>query len=92
MLSNSAKLEENMTSTSESESAQQNGAEAVPVAAPTVEEQLENMRVSGDGAPAEEEDDDIVNPWNVCGKSETGIDYDKLISNFLKTQIPLFML
>lgn len=28
-------------------------------------------------------DDDIVDPWNVQSKSETGIDYDKLISKFL---------
>lgn len=27
-----------------------------------------------------EEDDDIVNPWNVESKSTTGVDYDKLIS------------
>jgi hypothetical protein len=26
------------------------------------------------------EEDDIVNPWNVVSKSETGVDYDKLIS------------
>lgn len=65
-----------MTSTTETERrGQQNGAGAVP----SVEEQLENMRVSGDGAPSEE-DEDIVNPWNVCGKSDAGIDYDKLIS------------
>lgn len=24
-------------------------------------------------------DDDVVNPWNVCSKNKTGIDYDKLI-------------
>ncbi|CAB3246343.1 unnamed protein product [Arctia plantaginis] len=28
------------------------------------------------------EDDDIVDPWTVTGKSETGIDYDKLIKKF----------
>lgn len=27
------------------------------------------------------EDEDIVDPWNVVGKADTGIDYDKLISN-----------
>lgn len=26
------------------------------------------------------EDDDIVDPWTVASKSETGVDYDKLIS------------
>lgn len=25
-------------------------------------------------------DEDIVDPWNVVSKSETGIDYEKLIS------------
>lgn len=27
-------------------------------------------------------DDDIVDPWNVIGKSDGGIDYDKLISRY----------
>lgn len=36
------------------------------------EEQLENLTVN--------EEDDVVDPWNVTGKSQTGIDYDKLIS------------
>lgn len=27
-------------------------------------------------------DEDIVDPWNVLGKSETGVDYDKLIGEF----------
>ena len=26
------------------------------------------------------EQDDFVDPWNVASKSDTGIDYDKLIS------------
>jgi len=25
-------------------------------------------------------EDDVVNPWNVVSKSQTGVDYDKLIS------------
>lgn len=29
---------------------------------------------------ANDEEDDVVDPWNVVSKSETGIDYDKLIS------------
>lgn len=29
------------------------------------------------------DDDDVVDPWNVCSKSKTGIDYDKLISKYL---------
>jgi tryptophanyl-tRNA synthetase len=29
------------------------------------------------------EEEDVVNPWNVISKSETGIDYDKLISKYI---------
>lgn len=36
------------------------------------EEQVENLSIN--------EEDDVVDPWNVAGKSQTGIDYDKLIS------------
>jgi len=43
------------------------------------EPKLENLRVSGDGAPAEDEDD-LVNRWDSQGKAHTGVDYDKLIS------------
>lgn len=32
--------------------------------------------------PTTNEDDDFVDPWTVAGKSETGIDYDKLISKW----------
>ena len=28
-----------------------------------------------------EEVDDCVDPWNVCSKSQTGVDYEKLIGN-----------
>lgn len=37
-------------------------------------EQLKEMSVT--------EDDDFVDPWTVTGKSESGIDYDKLIKRF----------
>ncbi|XP_075982869.1 tryptophanyl-tRNA synthetase isoform X1 [Anticarsia gemmatalis] len=37
-------------------------------------EQLNQMSVN--------DDDDFVDPWTVTGKSETGIDYDKLIKKF----------
>lgn len=33
------------------------------------------------------EDDDIVNPWNVVSKSQTGVDYDKLITRFGSSKI-----
>lgn len=32
-----------------------------------------------------EKDDDFVDPWNVESKSDTGIDYDKLIGKYLFT-------
>ncbi|KAJ3649530.1 hypothetical protein Zmor_021270 [Zophobas morio] len=34
-----------------------------------------------------EVDDDFVDPWNVVSKSETGIDYDKLIKKFGSSKI-----
>ncbi|CAH2983218.1 unnamed protein product [Chilo suppressalis] len=40
-----------------------------------VEEQLNDLSVR-------DEEDDIVDPWNVTSKSETGIDYEKLIKRF----------
>lgn len=39
------------------------------------------VRVSGDGAPAE--DEDLVNPWDVQSTADTGVDYDKLISKLV---------
>ncbi|CAI6374906.1 unnamed protein product [Macrosiphum euphorbiae] len=32
-------------------------------------------------------EDDVVNPWNVCSKNKTGIDYDKLIQRFGSSKI-----
>ncbi|XP_071833523.1 tryptophan--tRNA ligase, cytoplasmic-like [Apostichopus japonicus] len=37
--------------------------------------------------PAVEDDDQIVNPWEVVSKSEKGVDYDKLIKRFGSTRI-----
>lgn len=34
-----------------------------------------------DTAPAAPNPDDFVDPWNVVSNSDTGVDYDKLISN-----------
>ncbi|XP_072930137.1 tryptophan--tRNA ligase, cytoplasmic [Epargyreus clarus] len=39
-----------------------------------VEEEVNNLTL--------DDDDDVVDPWNVASKSETGIDYDKLIQRF----------
>lgn len=30
----------------------------------------------------DKDDEDFVDPWTVTGKSETGIDYDKLIRKY----------
>ncbi|VDK89283.1 unnamed protein product [Onchocerca ochengi] len=30
----------------------------------------------------EDEDDDLVTPWNVTASSKKGVDYDKLIAKF----------
>lgn len=43
-----------------------------------VEEQINKLAV---------QDDDFVDPWTVAGKSETGIDYDKLIKKFGSSKI-----
>jgi tryptophanyl-tRNA synthetase len=41
---------------------------------------INNSNINDKGGTEEE---DIVNPWNVVSKSETGIDYDKLISKYI---------
>lgn len=30
------------------------------------------------------DEDDVVDPWNVTSKSDAGVDYDKLISKLIK--------
>lgn len=30
-----------------------------------------------------QDDEDVVDPWNVMSKSETGVNYDKLIREYL---------
>lgn len=42
---------------------------------------MEDVKI-GDAA---KEQDDIVDPWNVQSSSETGVDYDKLISKLSET-------
>jgi len=39
-----------------------------------------------------EEDDDIVNPWDVASKSAAGVDYDKLIKKFGCSKIDDFLI
>lgn len=36
-------------------------------------------------------EDDIVNPWNVVSKSDTGIDYDKLISEYIHMVVKIIV-
>ncbi|KAJ8895995.1 hypothetical protein PR048_001336 [Dryococelus australis] len=45
-------------------------------------ESMGRLEINGDS-----EDCDIVDPWTVASKSETGIDYDKLIKRFGSSQI-----
>lgn len=40
--------------------------------------ELEKMKLNSNS----QEDDDIVDPWNVASKSNAGVDYDKLISKY----------
>lgn len=47
------------------------------------EKKLENNE-NGEG-------DDFVDPWNVTSKSETGVDYDKLISICYFNSFSLFV-
>lgn len=49
--------------------------------AETVIEKIADLQM---GEPAKsKDDDDFVDPWNVESKSDAGVDYDKLISNFI---------
>jgi hypothetical protein len=45
----------------------------------SVEKTLDHMSVD-DKNGVKPEDDDFVDPWNVVSTSDTGVDYDKLIS------------
>lgn len=42
----------------------------------SAEPQIEHLAINGVSS------DDIVNPWNVTSSSQTGVDYDKLISMY----------
>lgn len=37
---------------------------------------IDNLKINN-------EEDDVVDPWNVVSKSEAGVDYDKLIRKYL---------
>lgn len=38
---------------------------------------LENLSLD---SKETKDEDDVVDPWNVCSTSKTGVDYEKLIS------------
>ncbi|KAK7868052.1 hypothetical protein R5R35_007502 [Gryllus longicercus] len=46
-----------------------------------------NIEQTNENGKCENEDDDIVDPWNVVSKSQEGIDYDKLIRRFGSSKI-----
>lgn len=41
----------------------------------SVDAAVDNLTITNDG-----KGDDFVDPWNVASSSDTGVDYDKLIS------------
>jgi len=58
--------------------------EETPVVSSVISVGMEQVRICGDGAPSDEEEDDldVVTPWEVVGNADTGVDYDKLIKRF----------
>jgi hypothetical protein len=45
--------------------------------------EIKHVDVNNSNINCDDVSEDIVNPWNVVSKSETGIDYDKLISKYI---------
>uniref|UniRef100_A0A8D8SRY1 Tryptophan--tRNA ligase, cytoplasmic n=1 Tax=Cacopsylla melanoneura TaxID=428564 RepID=A0A8D8SRY1_9HEMI len=51
-------------------------------------EEISSVQLDGKDVPKVDEDDgDVVDPWNVTSKSLTGVDYDKLIKKFGSSKI-----
>ena len=44
-----------------------------------ISEKMAETKLNEEMKKAESEDEDFVDPWSVSSKSDTGIDYDKLI-------------
>jgi hypothetical protein len=44
---------------------------------------VKHVGLNNSNVNCEDVSEDIVNPWNVVSKSQTGIDYDKLISKYI---------
>lgn len=47
----------------------------------------ENIEIDTSILNGRTEEEDIVTPWNVATRNETGIDYDKLISEFYREKL-----
>ena len=45
----------------------------------TVENNLENLNIKQDHNQQQEDQEDVVDPWNVASSSAAGVNYDKLI-------------
>lgn len=43
---------------------------------------ITNTEAAVDALTLNSEHDDFVDPWNVASKSDTGVDYDKLIRKY----------
>lgn len=50
----------------------------------------EDTQIQAQNGLAENEDEDVVTPWVVTSTNDTGIDYDKLISESLSSQPRIF--
>lgn len=48
-----------------------------------VTEQVNVLKINDAGDADQNKDDDFVDPWNVVGSSDAGIDYDKLIGKLV---------
>lgn len=49
--------------------------------------ELKHLDIRNSNADSGTEEEDVVNPWNVASKSQTGVDYDKLIKRFGSSKI-----
>ena len=56
----------------------------------SVTEQMNELHVAATNGAAEDEEEDVVDPWKVESKSAKGVDYDKLISTYTVVLLVLF--
>lgn len=45
--------------------------------------EMEKMSLKDDDPAGDDEEEDVVNPWEVSTQSAKGVDYDKLISKIV---------